>query len=253
MAKGRICRGCGKQMQGIASREHILPQWVHPHIELAGVSLEHRAVSEGGVSLLRSHDLGNFTVKVICDKCNNGWMSVLESEAKPALLPLVKGKRSAASLTFVEATLVSRWAFKTAFMLLPGQKTNPVPWNLFERWAISGAGAPDPAIIFALSNLQNNRGFGYVTESDELAGTPVRPANIRVSICIGALFLIVLLPLGDGRRVPGSGHPLLRLLWPLNVTPIRIPTQVISTAGMAYGEFIKHLGGFANAGVPPLE
>lgn len=150
MADRRTCRGCGVDMRGTATREHILPQWLHPYIELPGVNLNHRAVDEEGVTLLRSHDLRNFTFKSICSSCNNGWMSRLEADVKPLLLPLIEGRRSAGSLAEAEITLLARWAFKTAFMILPGQKTNSVPWHLFERWAAGGAGDPNPAVVFCI-------------------------------------------------------------------------------------------------------
>jgi hypothetical protein len=236
-------------MRGTASREHILPQWLHPHIELAGVSLEHRAVSEEGVTLLRSHDLNNFAFKSICGRCNNTWMSQLEADVRPLLLPLIEEKRSAASLTADEARLLARWAFKTAFMILSGQKTNPVPWHLFEAWAATGAGDPEPAVIFALSDLRSTQGFGYVTESDDLPDSLVHPVNLRVSICIRSLLLIVLLPLDDQGRAPGIGHALYRLLWPPNVEAIYVPAEVGAATDRTYGEFIKYLAGFAHAGV----
>jgi hypothetical protein len=239
-------------MDGTASREHILPQWLHPHIEIQGVSIKHRAVSEQRATLLRSHDLNNFTVKSICAKCNNGWMSRLEADVKPMLLSLIDGKCSAASLSVNDATLLARWAFKTSFMLLPGQKTNPVPWSLFEKWASAGAGGPDPAIIFALSNLQSARGFGYVMESDDLADSVTHPVNLRISICIGSLLLVILLPLDNNRRIPGIGHPLYRLLWPLDAKLIYIPTEINLIPDSTYGEFIKYLAGFVHAGVPSV-
>jgi hypothetical protein len=239
-------------MHGKASREHILPQWLQPHIEMPGVSIKHRAVSEQGATLLRSHDLNNFTFKSICSKCNNSWMSQLEADVKPTLLPLIEGKRSAASLNADEANLLARWAFKTAFMILPGQKTNPVPWHLFEKWAVSGAGDPDPAVIFALSNLQSIRGFGYVTESDDLADSTTLPVNLRISICIGSLLLVVLLPLDCRGRTPGLGHPLYRLLWPPDAKPIYVGTEIDFIPECTYGEFIKYLAGFVHAGVPTV-
>lgn len=250
MADQRTCRGCGVEMRGTATREHILPQWLHPHIELPGVSLNHRAVNEEGVTLLRSHDLKTFTFKSICSSCNNGWMSQLEADVKPLLLPLLEGTRTVGSLAESETRLLARWAFKTAFMILPGQKTNPVPWHLFETWAAAGAGDPNPAVVFALSNLQSTKGFGYVTESDDLEDSPVHPVNLRVSICIRSLLLVVLLPLDDRGRAPGIGHPLYRLLWPPNVKPIYVPAEVSTDTAREYGEFIKYLAGFAHAGVP---
>jgi hypothetical protein len=135
MADPRTCRGCGLKMQGSTSREHVLPQWLHAHVELPGVSLQHRAINEEGVTLLRSHALNNFVLKSICSRCNNTWMSKLEDDVKLILLPLIEGQRSASSLGANEKKLVARWAFKTAFMILPGQKTIPIPWHQFETWA----------------------------------------------------------------------------------------------------------------------
>ena len=249
MVDRRRCRGCGTEMRGLRSREHILPQWLHPYIEMPGVSLEHRAVNEEGVRLLRSHDLKSFALNSICNRCNNGWMSRLEMEVKPILLPLIIGKRSAQSLSADERTVLARWAFKTAFMILSVQKTESVPWNLFEDWAVAGAGAPDPAVIFALGDIQSTQGFGYLTESDDLEDAPVHPVNLRLSLCIRSLLLVVLLPLDDRGRVPGKGHVLYELLWPLNLETIYRPTEVGPEINRTYGEFIKYLSGFAHAGI----
>jgi hypothetical protein len=249
MADPRTCRGCGQEMRGDASREHILPRWLHPHIELEGVSLQHRSVNEEESRLLRSHDLENFVFKSICSRCNNGWMAKLEDDVKLALLPLIKGQRSAASLDKNEATVIARWAFKTAFMILPGQKTIPIPWHQFKTWAKAGAGAPDPAVIFALSDLQSRRGFGYVTESDDLADSVVHPVNVRVAICLGSLLLVVLLPMDKLGRTPGRGHELYRLLWPLDIEPVGVQLNVDPYSPRPYGELIKYLSGFAHAGV----
>jgi hypothetical protein len=239
-------------MLGTATREHILPQWLHQHIETPGVNLKHRAVDEDGATLLRSHHLNNFAYKSICGSCNHGWMSQLEADVKPLLLPLIEAKRSANSLTTEETRIVARWAFKTSFMILSGQNSNPVPWHQFETWVAAGAGDPDPALIFALSDLQSARGFGYVAESDDMEDSPVHPVNSRVSICIGSLLLIVLLPLDDRGRAPGIGHPLYRLLWPNNVAPIKIPTEVGPNIARPFGEFIKYLAGFVYAGIPSI-
>lgn len=237
-------------MRGLRSREHILPQWLHPYIEMPGVSLEHRAVNEEGARLLRSHDLKSFALNSICTRCNNGWMSRLEMEVKPILLPLISGERSSQSLSADERTVLACWAFKTAFMILSVQKTDSVPWNLFRDWAVAGAGAPNPAVIFALSDIQSTKGFGYLTESDDLEDSPVHPVNLRVSLCIRSLLLVVLLPLDNKGRVPGKGHVLYELLWPLNTEPICMPTEVGPEIDRTYGEFIKYLAGFAHAGIP---
>jgi hypothetical protein len=88
-----------------------------------------------------------------------------------------------------------------------------------------------------------------VTESDDLADSAVHPVNVRVAICIGSLLMVVLLPMDGLGRTPGRGHALYRLLWPPNVEPVNVPTEVNPMPQQPYGEFIKYLSGFAHAGV----
>jgi hypothetical protein len=252
MATQRTCRACGAEMKGNASREHILPQWLHPYIELPNVSLEHKAVNEEQTTLLRRHGLNNFVFKAICSGCNNGWMSQLEIEVKPILLPLIEEKRSADSLVGDERRIIARWAFKTAFMILSGQKTNPVPWALFRDWTANGAGDPTPAVVFALSDLHLDQGFGYTTEADDLPNAPVHPVNLRVAICIRSLLVIVLLPIDGGTRIPGRGHSLYQLLWPPDTKVIEVPTEVGPNIARPYAEFIKYLSGLVHAGITKM-
>jgi hypothetical protein len=34
----------------------------------------------------------DFVAKTVCAKCNNGWMSNIEKEAKPSLTPMIEGE-----------------------------------------------------------------------------------------------------------------------------------------------------------------
>ena len=47
------------------------------------------------------------TVKLVCRPCNNEWMSQLQNDAKPILLPLMNGERRA--LNRREQTILSAW------------------------------------------------------------------------------------------------------------------------------------------------
>jgi hypothetical protein len=53
----------------------------------------------------------------VCSKCNNGWMSALESVAMPILKPLIEGTANLYACKGEEAAIVGRWAAKTAYML----------------------------------------------------------------------------------------------------------------------------------------
>jgi hypothetical protein len=65
----------------------------------------------------RRHTLDDMTEGRVCASCNNGWMSQMESAAKPLLLALFHGRRDVADLDFRERQLVARWTAKTAYML----------------------------------------------------------------------------------------------------------------------------------------
>lgn len=81
----RTCLACGTPLTGeAASEEHVLPKWLAAEIDMSteGVSLKHylRDDREPADTLLRSHGLNTFSVKKICEPCNNGWMSVSENK-----------------------------------------------------------------------------------------------------------------------------------------------------------------------------
>lgn len=51
----------------------------------------------------------NKTIKVVCKKCNTGWMSTLETSAQPWLKPLIKGEPVA--LGVMERIKITEWIF----------------------------------------------------------------------------------------------------------------------------------------------
>ena len=117
--KGRTCVFCG---QGIApgerSREHVIPQWLldHLHIREAAITPTHTK-PDGAMVSQRSHTLENLQEGRVCGTCNSGWMSKLESDAMPLLIPLFSGAKTVVELTAEERTTVLRWAAKTVCRL----------------------------------------------------------------------------------------------------------------------------------------
>lgn len=58
---------------------------------------------------------GPILAKIVCQSCNNGWMSDLEHRTKPILTPMIRG--NAVSLTCEERTIIASWMTKTAMVL----------------------------------------------------------------------------------------------------------------------------------------
>ena len=70
----------------------------------------------------------DWTAKVVCGKCNNGWMSKIENEhAKPVLTPLIKCDE-AVPLTSALARSLAIFTFKTAVVLDHAHKLSGVPY-----------------------------------------------------------------------------------------------------------------------------
>ena len=60
----------------------------------------------------------------VCGACNNGWMSRLEESAKPTLIELIENRRGVWEIGDQEASIVAKWAVKTAYVLANVSKGN---------------------------------------------------------------------------------------------------------------------------------
>ena len=106
---------------GRLSKEHIWAEWLRPHLPRAfalnrhttsvstmteeGELLGHRATP--GLLDKRSGDPRAQTLRVVCEACNNKWMSLLQSKSKPVLTTLINGDWPA--LGPDERTILAAW------------------------------------------------------------------------------------------------------------------------------------------------
>lgn len=108
-----LCVFCANQ--ATLTREHVLPQW-----------LSSLPAGEGPFTIKRLNETGqaieyqakgvDIVARAVCGPCNSGWMANLETAASPLLSPMIEGEYM--SMTPDEQDIVSRWAAKTAIMLL---------------------------------------------------------------------------------------------------------------------------------------
>lgn len=213
---------------------------------MSGIQLNHSEMREGQEKPLRKHSLRNFIFRAVCARCNNGWMSALECEAKPVLLPLVQGIRPVTSLTSNEKLLIARWSFKTAFMILGVQQTTAVPWELFTAWAQRNAGTPEPGMIFGLSLFTKDRAFGYFVSEDEWPGKS--PVNIRVGLIFQSLVLTVIIPRDQIPRGAGIESPLIRILFPESMEVHLLPWRHETTPD-SFSEFLYQVTHRVHVGI----
>lgn len=105
-----------------SSKEHIFPDWLRsqfPRDEDSTHTFGTHAPSQIiGVprttqKKLQGHS-GTKTVKTVCAKCNNGWLSQIEQKAKPILESLIEGDRI--NLGVGEQLTLATWATKTVMI-----------------------------------------------------------------------------------------------------------------------------------------
>jgi len=97
--------------------ERIFPDWIGKVITNTEIEVEVVTLTEDGYTSCRNYPAKGAAgqrAKVVCGTCNGGWMSDLQGEAKPLLVPLVAGKPK--GLTTVEQLLAAEWAIKTAMV-----------------------------------------------------------------------------------------------------------------------------------------
>jgi hypothetical protein len=104
------------------SREHVWPKWILERKDLGPFRLK---IGNGQEKVIDVE----LQVKTVCGKCNNGWMSDLEAEAKPILEQMFDDKPI--SLDQKQQEIIARWLMKTA-MVYDSVKGRAAP-NLFYR------------------------------------------------------------------------------------------------------------------------
>lgn len=72
------------------------------------------------VEKFRTGDALSRTVRVVCGPCNNGWMSRLQQETKPLLVPMLRGERI--TLRLKQQKLLTAWI---AMTVMTGEFTEP--------------------------------------------------------------------------------------------------------------------------------
>lgn len=92
-------------------KEDILPKWIarpwpKSFIRVKGINSDREFGARGHLGLV---------VRGPCQRCNNTWMSELESAAKPLLLPMMKGEPTA--LAPEDQGTIVTWLTKTCMMM----------------------------------------------------------------------------------------------------------------------------------------
>lgn len=107
----RRCIFCGSPVN---SKEHLFAEWIL--LSLGGVKRRRQTLSDG----IPRELTGPITVRCLCRRCNNEWLSEIENSAKAIMEPLMHDKGG--ELDHCDQEVMARWAAKTAMM---GEGTRP--------------------------------------------------------------------------------------------------------------------------------
>ena len=97
------------------AKEHVFPDWLLRalHVSHEQLNLTHSS-SRGEAISKRQHDLHAFRFGHVCKRCNNEWLSRLETEARRVLASLWRGRRR---ISRMDSWVLTLWSLKTACVL----------------------------------------------------------------------------------------------------------------------------------------
>ncbi len=197
----RECIFCGSAP---CSREHAWPRWI-----LDAYATPPCVLVTRGSSRPYQSDSIEVVLNRVCEACNGGWMSDLESAAKPVVWRMIQGE--AVTLSEADQRVVASWGCKTAMVF---EHTLPVSpyWRTDEREAFRTSPRCPPGDTTILTAAYTGRSLAAIRGGaggvGGLSSGKTTAPGTRASICIGQLLLQV----ASNRYTELTGRACL--MWP---------------------------------------
>ncbi|WP_129557099.1 hypothetical protein [Klebsiella variicola] len=130
----KSCVFCGKSSDEVKiTKEHVLPKWLKKIVQqgkwngYVSTFMEEDPVSRS----IHGQTIFDNTISVVCESCNNGWMSIdLEAPVSKILPSLIFGQPI--TLVREELDVLSLWATKTAFMRMLQDGDSVLPGSYYK-------------------------------------------------------------------------------------------------------------------------
>ncbi len=190
------CIVCGPT-QSPRSNEHVFPQWLLNFLNAKRlrISIVRRKGDGSTEPHRREIELDSFRLNRICETCNNGWMSDLESQSKPLLEGLLKQTVTLGSLDRDERRILARWTGKTAIIESHASGAEcPVERGLLQWMKLREDGTPGRfAVVGHSSSIEAVGHFQTGVIRDLIGGGTI--SGSIVSIVLPRLILVSLFPM----------------------------------------------------------
>jgi hypothetical protein len=123
LGERRACIFCGVEDRKI-SKEHLWSKWIREHVEASSGATSSRLHVKDRIKIAKRDEIpiGGFDREIAgpCKPCNETWMSELEGEVAPILIPMLHNET--VELRPEEQRTVARWA---TLKLLVAQELHP--------------------------------------------------------------------------------------------------------------------------------
>jgi hypothetical protein len=140
---------------GKMSAEHIVSEWMR------GLFPGPIRARYGDAKEFKTDSM-DWKTRVVCAKCNNTWMSNIESQhAKPVLTPLMRGVVNL-PIGLAESRSIALFAFKTAMVLDLANRDRTPFYSRRIRHAFKEHGNIPPSVQMWLCGYAGHRGGGQV-------------------------------------------------------------------------------------------
>ena len=210
--------------------EHVWPQWVAAALPGEGpLRVERRALGEAPVSWERVSL--EITVRRVCVGCNNGWMSELETAAKPILEPLVLGRSR--TLIAAEVETAALWCAKTALMFQwthPDRRQTP---DAHYRWLCQNR-TPPPNTFVWIAGYSGTRWSGWYNHQilglRDPGGPDTGDRGYCATLIVGSLaFQVTAIDAVDPMDIEkaSDNEPYIRQVWPSRGVAVQLPPPLL--------------------------
>lgn len=223
--------------------EHIFPKWAHDYLPTSTSRYKSREIF--GVEEKRPARPGspkNITVRAVCAKCNNGWMSKLEEAAKPTLIKLMLPKGSFL-LTYDERQTLATWMSLKVLVVDADTEARPI-FTKLDYESFKDEPAPLSRTIFSMflcSPMARKMPAYKRNYASALTGGG-RP-DISHVVNFTFSWFPVLLHCWTYRGAPAvfisEGEPSATRIWPTETTVARWPPAYV--IGLKDAEAVRNL------------
>lgn len=221
----RDCIFCGKRANSV---EDAIPLWLSERFEAPG-TMEHQP-GKNKPTLTYEVTKPKIPIKRVCKKCNNEWMSRLETRAKPVITRFLD--QPTCTLDIHDCKTLALWSVKTSMML---EVVNPP-----EDWAFSEL---DRCLLYTKDQVPESTDVWLATCANfpstygvsRILSNEGKPDRVGITtLCFGCLTIQVrkmsIVTARPGVKViideqPGPWEQVLLRIWPSTSPPISWPAK----------------------------